>query len=200
MRTLYVSLIAVALLASVGQVAVAQSPWQPDRTRCVRKGSFEVSKWEIAELRLEHSSLSDVEKIVGLAKRVRIGSDAVSAKALCYSLGEDQVVVFESGPLGGPRELLTAVSVLKRAEASFAAECAQPTRDLKKDVSCDRAVGAARADVEKIAGAEHCYRDGAATEWNFEQEHDDWTTLSGLHASFDQDKLRWWRVYSVTSR
>jgi hypothetical protein len=185
---------------AVGHAALAQSPWQTDRARCVRKGSFEVSKWEIGELRLEHSSLGDVEKSIGPAKRVRIGSDAVSAKALCYGLGEDQVVVFESGPLGGSQELLTAVSVLKRSDAPFAAECVKPTRELKKEISCDRAVGAARADVEKIAGAEHCYRDAATTEWNFEQEHDDWTTLSGLHASFDQDKLRWWRVYSVTSR
>jgi hypothetical protein len=184
----------------VGHAALAQSPWQTERLRCVNKGSFDVGKWEIGGLRLGHSSLNDVEKTFGPAKRVRLGSDAVSAKAVCYGLDEEQVAVFESGPLGGPDELLTALSVLKRSDASFAAQCAQPTRDLKKEISCDRGVGATRADVERIAGPEHCYRDAATTEWNFEQERDDWSTLSGLHASFDQDKLRWWRVYSVTSR
>lgn len=108
--------------------------------------------------------------------------------------------MFESGALGGSEGVLLAISLLKRSDLPPKAECAPPTRDLKKEISCDRTVGAARAEVEKFAGAEHCYRDATTTEWNFEQEHDDSGTLSGLHASFDQEKLRWWRVYSVTSR
>jgi hypothetical protein len=202
MRTLrcVLAVFAFACLASVAHMSLAQGPWQTDKVRCVQKGSFDVSKWGIGGVRLGHSSLSDVEKSIGPAKGVQIGSDAVSAKALCYDLDEDQVVVFESGPLGGPEGLLTALSVLKRSDAPFAAQCAQPTRDLKKEISCDRGVGAARSDFEEIVGAKSCFKDASLTEWNYEQERDDWSTLSGLHAAFDQDKLLWWRVYSVTSR
>ncbi len=192
--------VALAFLTSVAHVALAQGPWQTDKVRCVQKGSFEVSKWEIGGMRLGHSSLSDIEKSVGPAKRVQIGSDAVSAKALCYGLDEDQVAVFESGPLGGPEDLVTALSVLRRMDVPFAYECAQPTRDLMKEISCDHGIGAARSELEKIVGAEGCFKDASMTEWNFEQERDGWSTLSGLHAAFDQDKLRWWRVYRVTSR
>lgn len=200
MRSLRLSLFALASLACVAHVALAQSPWQTERLHCVRKGSFPVDKWEIAELHLERSTLSDVEERVGPAKRFRIGRDAVSAEALCYGLEGNQVAVFESGPLGGTRDLLLAVAVLERCDLSFDAQCSQPKRDLKKEISGARAIGSARADVERTVGAEYCYRDAAMTEWNFEQVRDDWGTLSGLHALFDQDKLRWWRIYSVTSR
>lgn len=200
MRILRLSLFALASLACAAHVALAQSPWQTERLRCVRKGSFPVDNWEIAELHLERSTLNDVEKSVGPTQRFRIGRDAVSAEALCYRLEGNQVVVFESGPLGGTRNLLLAIAVLERRDLSLDAQCAQPQRDLKKEISGARAIGSARADVERTVGAEYCYRDSATTEWNFEQVRDDWGTLSGLHALFEQDKLRWWRAYSVTSR
>lgn len=199
MSTALRTLVVLVALTAIGGVAFAQDPWQTEGTRCVRKGRFEVSKWEIGDLRLAHSSMNDVEKSIGPGKRVRIGSDAVSAEALCYDLGEGQVVVFESGPLGGSQDLLTAVSVLRRTETPFFSECGQPARELKREISRGRLLGAARESFERTAGDEYCHRSAATTEWNFEREYGGWTTLSGLHASFEGDRLRWWRVYSVTS-
>lgn len=200
MRILPFTVVVVFFVVCVGHITRAQTPWDAEQLRCVTKGSFDVDRWSIAGMHLEHSTLGDVENKIGPAKRFRIGRDAVSAQSLCYSIDEEQVAVFESGPIGGPEGVLLAISLLKRSDLPPKAECVQPKRDLKEEISSDRAVGASRADVEKIAGADHCFRDAAMTEWNFKQQHDDWTTLSGMHASFDHDKLLWWRVYSVTSQ
>jgi hypothetical protein len=154
----------------------------------------------VAGIRIGGSSFKDVQRWLGAADSIRPSRDESAPKVLCYILGQNRLVVFESSPLATVEGEVTAISMLERSYVPFAERCRTSENEDAALRPKGAALGAARRTFEVLVGREYCYRDANITEWNFEQLDQDWSTLSGLHAYFFEDKLMWWHLYSVRSR
>jgi hypothetical protein len=177
----------------------ATNPWQSDRLVCKRQGVFPLEAWSIAGIQIGGSTLKDVERRLGAAERIRPSRDEAAPDVLCYDLGKNRIVVFESSSLATVEGEVTAMSLLQRSYVPFVERCAAPNSS-QIDLPPNAGPGATREGFENLAGRDYCHRDATATEWNFEQLEQEWSRLSGLKAHFAQEKLAWWHAYSVRSR
>lgn len=199
MLDLAVLVIRVLLLVGVAESAFAIPPWKSDSQNCSREGRFPVQEWAISGIEVGRSSLDDVKKTLGDAKQIRIGSDATSTRAICFSI-DDQALIFESNLLSGAARIVSSITLIGGEEAPLFDACAKPAVDLRSHVSCVRSIGMGRVRFENAIGAAMCYRDDSGTEWGFLKTVEGEATMSGLEANFFRGELSWWRVYLSSSR
>jgi hypothetical protein len=167
------------------------------------RGRLDLASTSANGLTLGKSTLDDVEKKLGHARRFRLEKGEESSVGLCYLASDGRVaVVFASGPMGGWKDLdtlyLGTVSALTQAGAS----CARATGSVEASTQNGIRPGMNPAVLCSILHWKCKLRAGLINAYVMQQPSSvpAFTTYSGVHFAVKDGKVDWVEIFLIDTQ